>query len=138
MRVLIELKQFPNDETLRTLTITKGNYISSQIKKYTKILKFDEDSLLFSYTGKEVLSDSIASLAYTNPKKDEILEIIKKLHKEKKSIRLITSELKKLGHQIGKSTVANYINEIKAKEPTKTKIEIEPEPTNSDKSEFTL
>ena len=138
MRVLIELKQFPNDETLRTLTITKGNYISSQIKKFTKILKFDEDSLLFSYTGKKVLSDSIASLAYTNPKKDEILEIIKKLHKEKKSIRIITSELKKLGHQIGKSTVANYINEIKAKEPIKTKIEIEPEPTNSDKSEFTL
>ncbi|UKB86363.1 AAA family ATPase [Chryseobacterium sp. MEBOG06] len=52
MRVVLELKPFPNDENLRTLTITKGNYISSKLKKYSKILSFDEDTLLFSDTGK--------------------------------------------------------------------------------------
>lgn len=114
MRVLVELKQFPNSDNLRTLTITKGNYISSQIKKFSKVLNFDEEHLLFSDTGRELLSDSIATLAYTNPKKDSILPIIQKMHDEKKSIRQIEAELKKQGFEIGKSSVANYLKEIKS------------------------
>lgn len=113
MRVVLELKHYPNDENLRTLTVTKGNYISSQVKKFSKVLSFDEESLLFQDTGKNLHSDSLASLAYTNPKKDDMLPIIEKLHNEKKSIRQIEAELKKTGYKIGKSTVGNYINEIK-------------------------
>src|SRR5690606_30781953 len=89
MRVVLELKQYPNDENLRTLTITKGNYISSKVKKFSKVLSFDEEHLLFSDTGKELPSDSLSSLAYTNPKKDNMLPIIERLHKDKKSLRQI-------------------------------------------------
>jgi RecA-family ATPase len=114
MRVVLELKPFPNDENLRTLTITKGNYISSKLKKYSKILSFDEDTLLFSDTGKEVLSDSITSLAYTNPKKDSMLPIIQKLHAEGKSVRQIETELKNQGYKVSKSSVSNYLKEQKS------------------------
>ncbi len=140
MRVLIELKHFPHEDSLRTLTITKGNYISSQIKKFTKIMKFDEDNLFFTYTGKEILSDSVASLAHIKPKKNEILTIIKKLHKEKKSVRSIETELKNLGHNIGKSTVANYLKEIKeANKINNNSKEIDSEKDfNSDSHEQTL
>ncbi|SMC33685.1 AAA family ATPase [Moheibacter sediminis] len=113
MRVVLELKQYPNDENLRTLTVTKGNYISSKVKKFSKVLSFDEETLLFQDTGKNLHSDSLASLAYTNPKKDDMLPIIENLHKEKKSIRQIEAELKKSGYKIGKSTVGNYIKELK-------------------------
>ena len=116
MRVLIELKQYPNEDSKRTLTITKGNYISSQIKKQSKVLRFDEDKLLFFNEG-QILTSSIATLGKTYSKKEEVLPIIKKLHSEKKSVREIESTLKSKGHSIGKSTVSNYINEIKSKTP---------------------
>lgn len=112
MRVLIELKQYPNDDTKRTLTITKGNYLSSHIKKYSKVLKFDEEELLF-YDEGQILTTSIATLSKTYIKKDEALAIIKKLKEDKKSIRQIEAELKANGFNIGKSTVSNYMKEIK-------------------------
>ena len=111
MRVLLELKHYPNDKSKRTLTITKGNYISSQIKKYSKVLKFDEDNLLFMEDG-EVLTDTISLLTKRNPRKQEILPIVEKLHKDGKSIRSIEAQLKKNGFIIGKTTVSNYITEI--------------------------
>ena len=124
MRVVIELKQYPNDETLRTLTITKGNYISSQIKKYSNVLKFDEEHLLFSFE-RQILSDSISSLAKTNPKKVNMIPIIKSLHKEGKSGYKILEELKNKGFKVEKSTVYDYIKEIKNAEKTTNIIEKE-------------
>lgn len=112
MRVLIELKHYPNEESKRTLTITKGNYISSQIKKYSRILRFDEDKLLFFDEG-QILTSSIATLSKTYPKKEEVMTIIKRLHSEKKPVREIETVLKSKGFNIGKSTVSNYIQEIK-------------------------
>lgn len=114
MRVLVELKHYPNDDSKRTLTITKGNYISSKIKKFAKVLTFDEEALLFTECG-QVLVNSIASISKTNPKKNEILILIEKMHKQKKSIRAIETELKTKGFDIGKSTVSNYIKELKGK-----------------------
>lgn len=114
MRVLVELKHYPNDENLRTLSITKGNYISSQIKKYSKVVKFNEDHLLFEDIGRSILTESIASIARTNVNKDEMLPIIKELHQSKKSLRQIETELKKRGFKVGKSSVANYISELKS------------------------
>lgn len=114
MRVLLELKHFPNDDTKRTLTITKGNYISHEIKKFSKIIRFDENDMLFYEEG-QILSSTIPNLAKTNPKKNDALPIIEKLHSEGLSIRKITTELKLKGFNLGKSTVDNYIKELKLK-----------------------
>lgn len=112
MRVLIELKHYPKEEFKRTLTITKGNYISSQIKKYSRILRFDEENLLFFDEG-QILTSDIANLSKTYPRKEEVMTIIKSLHSEKKPVREIETILKSKGYSIGKSTVSNYIQEIK-------------------------
>ncbi|MCT4235561.1 AAA family ATPase [Elizabethkingia anophelis] len=110
MRVLLELKHHPNDDSKRTLTITKGNYLSSDIKKYSKILRFDEEKLLF-FQEEQVLTSSLSNKTYN--KKEEVIPLIKELYQSKKSIREIESELKSKGYNIGKSTVSNYIKEIK-------------------------
>lgn len=112
MRVLLELKQYPNDDSKRTITITKGNYISSDVKKYSKILKFDEEDLLFYEIG-QILSSSISTLSKTKYDKKEIFETIKTLSDKKLSIRKIETELKQKGYNLGKSTISNYLNEIK-------------------------
>lgn len=115
MRVLLELKQHPHNDMQRTLTIAKGNYISTEIKKYIKVLDFDEKHLLFSDTGKPILASNLTSIKKSNPKKDEMLPEIEKLHKKGFSVRKIESELKAKGYKIGKSAINNYIQELKSK-----------------------
>lgn len=114
MRVLLELKPYPNNKNKRTLTITKGNYVSSEIKKDTQILYFDEDNLLFEDRGK-IRIDLISSLVKTNSKKDDALPIIKKLHEEGKSVRKIETQLKRDGITLSRGTVQNYLTELKSK-----------------------
>lgn len=112
MRVLLELRKHPNNEDLRTLTITKGNYISSQIKKYTKVLKFDESTLLFSFVS-EILTQDLSTLNRTVKNSDIVKKLILDYHKEGKSTREIEGLLKTQGHNVGKSTVNNYIRQSK-------------------------
>ncbi len=114
MRVLLELKHYPNDDSKRTLTITKGNYISSKIKKYSKVLTFNEEELLFYDTGEMVASDAILNLTKFNPKKQEIKPLIEEMNKKKYSLRKMEAELKDQGYSIGKSSISNYIKEMKA------------------------
>jgi RecA-family ATPase len=114
MRALFELKRVPNDETKRCLVITKGNYLSSSIKKQAKVLTFDEEDLLFHYNGQNILSSQINnSFKTVNPEKQNIIPIIEKLKTEKKSLRQIEKILKSKGYNISKSTVSNYLNEMK-------------------------
>lgn len=114
MRVLLELKHYPNDDSKRTLTITKGNYISSKIKKYSKVLSFDEENLLFHDTGELVSADSMSKLSKINPDKNEAIPLIKEMHKNKSSVRKIEAELKQKGYTISKSSIATYIKEFKS------------------------
>lgn len=113
MRVMLELKHYPNDEYKRTVTITKGNYISTEIKKDCKVLDFNEDNLLFSFSGKTIPVSAISTFSKVNSKKDKIMPLVAKYHKEGKSVRKIEELLKNQGFRIGKSTVANYIKETK-------------------------
>lgn len=114
MRALFELKRVPNDESKRCLAITKGNYLSSSIKKQAKILTFDEENLLFHYNGQNILTSQINnSFKAINPEKKNIIPIIEKLKTEKKSLRQIEKILKSKGYNISKSTVSNYLKEMK-------------------------
>ena len=87
----------------------------------------NEDHLLFEDLGKDILTSSIATLSHKNPKKDEMLPLIKEMYQSKTPVRQIEAELKKKGYKIGKSSVSNYINEIKNAEKTTNIIEKETE-----------
>ena len=117
MRVLLELRRHPNNENLRTLTITKGNYISSQVKKFTKILSFDESTLLFSSVS-DILTEDLSKLSRNIKNSDLVKDLVLNYHKEGKSTREIESLLKEKGHSIGKSTVNNYIRQNTPKTPS--------------------
>jgi len=112
MRVLIELKEKNKEPNKRTFTITKGNYISANIKRYSKALDFNEETLIFKDTGKVIDIFNNSQSIKVDKKKNEILKIIKPLLKEKKSVREITSHLNEKGYKIGKSTVGNYLKDI--------------------------
>lgn len=98
----------------RTLTITKGNYISSQIKKQSKVLRFDEDKLLFFNEGHSKILPQLPLWVKPIPKRKKFYQLLRNFIQRKKSLREIESILKSKGHSIGKSTVSNYINEIKS------------------------
>lgn len=76
MRALLELRKHPNDENLRFLAITKGNYLSSAVKKKAKILKFDEKNLVFSVHEENIALSELNSVAKSHPRKKEILNEI--------------------------------------------------------------
>lgn len=108
MRILLELRKHPNNEDLRTLTITKGNYISSSIKKYSRILKFDESTLLFSKVS-DILTDSLTNMSKRVKNSDLVEKLVIDFHKEKMTIRAIETELNSRGHKISRGTVNNII-----------------------------
>ena len=100
---------------------------SVSIKKpISKILQ-NEDHLLFEDLGKDILTSSIATLSHKNPKKDEMLPLIKEMYQSKTPVRQIEAELKKKGYKIGKSSVSNYIKEFKNAEKITNIIEKETE-----------
>lgn len=112
MRALLELRKHPNDENLRFLAITKGNYLSSAVKKKAKILKFDEKNLVFSVHEENISLSELNSVAKSHPRKKEILNEILQMP-ENLSIRGITSELQAKGFNISKTSVENYLKEVR-------------------------
>ncbi len=114
MRVLIELKEKYKKPNQRTFTITKGNYISANIKRYAKVLDFDEETLIFKDTGRVIdIHNNSKSNEEIDKKKNSIINLIKPLLKEKITGRKITAHLNEKGIKISNSTVNNYINELK-------------------------
>ena len=112
MRALLELRKHPNDENLRFLAITKRNYLSSAVKKKAKILKFDEKNLVFSVHEENIALSELNSVAKSHPRKKEILNEILQMP-ENLSIRGITSELQAKGFNISKTSVENYLKEVR-------------------------
>jgi archaellum biogenesis ATPase FlaH len=61
MRLVLELRNHPKDKESKCLTILKGNYISNEMKKKSKLLKFSEDNLRFEDVNNAIsLSETIA------------------------------------------------------------------------------
>jgi archaellum biogenesis ATPase FlaH len=109
-RVVLELRKDKVDESLRLLTVLKGNYIKGEHKKKSFVLRFD-DNMLFSNTGRTVSLDELADDKPTVERKDRIRELLK----EKKSVSEIT-ELLKDELKVGRSTVGKLCKEIKEEE----------------------
>ncbi len=112
MRVLVELRKHPTNENQRILAITKGNYLSSEIKRKSKVINFIEENLLFEDIGVDLETATLNALAKNHPQKEQILQQIQVMPKGI-SIRKIESDLKAKGFNVSKSTVANYLSELK-------------------------
>ena len=112
MRCVLSLRQDFKDLSLRHLCILKGNYISSEKKAESYVLKFDEDNLFFKNTNNRVplhsLNDKSTSKFKTKP---DLKSEAKQLKKEGKSVRDIAKILKKKygANAPGKSTIGEWV-----------------------------
>jgi RecA-family ATPase len=116
MRLVIELRQDYNIPGLRHLCLVKGNYIKSEDKKDSYILSFDND-MIFTNTGRRAPFTTLAKSDLRKVSKlkkkgtPELVDRVKKLKAEGKSIRDIEKQLKEEGHKVGKTSVGNWLKE---------------------------
>jgi hypothetical protein len=110
-RVVISLERDKGNPNDRILRITKGNYVSEDLKN--KILKiFPNDDFVFKSAGEFLVS---IKLPNTSPRKidDEIGGKIFMLHEQGCSIREIETILKSMGHNISKSSIYEFLKSTK-------------------------
>lgn len=116
MRLVIELRQDYNNPALRHLCLVKGNYIKSEDKKDSYILSFDSN-MTFTNTGRRAPFNTLAKpdlLKSAKLKKKgtpELVERVKQLKADGKSIRQIEKQLKEEGHKVGKTSISNWLKE---------------------------
>ena len=94
MRSVLYLTKDANDDSLRNLSVVKGNYLSSKEKSECYVLEFNEQ-LSFKNTGKRVPLNKLGEESY--------LELAKELKSSGKSYREIESILSEKGFEVSKS-----------------------------------
>ena len=104
MRSVLELRKDPNDGTIRTLKVTKGNYVSEEIKK--KLLKIKQTEN-FTYECMDYIQE---------PVKKERIEVknkIEELHNSGMSIRNIEKKLNDEGISLKKTAINEIIKKAR-------------------------
>ena len=96
MRSVMMLTKDKDDDSLRHLCVVKNNYLSPEEKKFSYVIKFNEN-LSFEPTGKRVNFDDL-----DNP---EYLGKAKELLADGKSYREISEALNQMGFMVSKSTL---------------------------------
>lgn len=96
MRSVMMLTKDKDDSSLRHLCVVKNNYLPEEDKKFSYVIRFNEN-LSFEATDKRVDFDDLDQPEY--------LELAKSLRNEGKSLRDTEEELNKKGYQVSKSTL---------------------------------
>jgi RecA-family ATPase len=112
MRLVIELRKDFVDPTVRHLCIVKGNYLKSEFKEKSYVLRFDEQ-MLFSNLAYRVDFDKLSKPSCKKEDKTEVLEKINRYKIEGNSVREMSEKLQKEGFKgVGKSAVANMLKSL--------------------------
>lgn len=107
MRMVAELRQDPNDSSLRHFCIVKGNYLPREFKSESFELRFDEN-MLFHNNGNRKPFDQLQKKVERSPEhREHLVEQVKELASSGKSQREIAKQL-----NIGLGTVNNYLNGV--------------------------
>jgi len=96
MRSVMMLTKDKDDDSLRHLCVVKNNYLSAKEKKYSYIIRFNEN-LSFEPTGERKDFDDL-----DNPK---YMQIAKDLRSQGKSLNEIVESLNNLGFSVSRSTL---------------------------------
>lgn len=113
MRLVLELRKDPDNPEIRYLSIVKGNYVPESFKKDAMVLKFD-DNMRFTNTNQKVSNSKLVQSKYNRESKYEIAKkrALELKRNENLSVRAIRDKLKSEGYNIGKSTVANWLQDF--------------------------
>lgn len=103
MRLVVELRQDPDDPSMRHLCIVKGNYLPREYKSESFQLRFD-DNMLFHNTGNRKPYDQLQKRSCSPVQREQVVEQVKELAKAGATQRDIAKQL-----NIGLGTVNNYL-----------------------------
>lgn len=92
MRLVIELRADRTNPQLRHLCIVKGNYLPSNYKKESYVLRFDEQNFTFTNTGDRVPFELLVKHADTDNSKEKY-EQVKKLKEQGLNYEQIAKEV---------------------------------------------
>jgi len=106
-RVVISMEKDRNDSKDRILRITKGNYVSDELKG--KVLKLIPDDRFIFKSSAELLIDRSGSLKRSRKIDQKMSDIILLLHEGGCSSREIEAELENMGYNISKSTISEFL-----------------------------
>lgn len=104
MRSVLELRKDPNDGTIRTLKVTKGNYVSEEVKKRLLKIKQKEN---FTYECIDYLDEPEKKV------KIEVTNKIEELYKSGMSIRAIEKRLNEDGFNLKKTAINEITKKLK-------------------------
>jgi len=107
MRAVIELRPSFKADDIKELWILKANFLANSFKKNSYKLNLTKD-LVFENTG--LRGSKLDNDKKNNP---EIIEKVTELHKSGKSLRAIETELKNTEFEIGKSSIAIIVKNLK-------------------------
>lgn len=106
-RVVISMEKDGNNSNERFLRITKGNYVSDELK--SKVLRICPDkNFVFKSVGELLVSKGDITKA---PRKidEKMGQIILMLHGQEKSLRQIETSLNGMGHKISRTTIGEFL-----------------------------
>jgi RecA-family ATPase len=109
MRSVLELRKDQNDGTIRTLKVTKGNYVSEEFKK--RVLKMQQRE---NFTYECIDFKAQPEKKHT----DELIQNITELNKSGMTIRKMESKLNEDGVKIGRTKISEILNKIKQQKET--------------------
>jgi biotin operon repressor len=104
MRSVLELRKDPNDGTIRTLKVTKGNYVSEEIKK--KLLKIKQTEN-FTYECMDYVKEPVKK------ERTEVKNKIEELHNSGMSIRNIEKKLNDEGISLKKTAINEIVKKVR-------------------------
>lgn len=101
MRSVLMLTKDANNEDLRNLSIVKGNYVNSNNKSESYVLRFNSQ-LSFTNTGDRISLNKLGEESY--------MGLAKELKKSGKSLREIEMILNQKGYLVSKTTLSRKLN----------------------------
>ncbi|MBD2714368.1 AAA family ATPase [Microvirga sp. STR05] len=105
MRVVFELRADPYDREVRHLCILKGNYIASELKQKSYVLRFDEN-LVFHNTGKRAQFGDLVKSTVENPNERELWSAAKELLQAGNSYDKVATLLEPIAKNLGMNTIS--------------------------------
>lgn len=100
MRVAFELRADPYNPDLRHLCVLKGNYLPSEAKEKSYVLRFDEN-LTFHNTGERAAFGDIVKAPEENGEVRDMWDKAKELLTEGKSFEVVAGLLRPMAEELG-------------------------------------
>ena len=130
MRLVIELRKDFSNKQIRHLCIVKGNYLPSEFKDKSYVLRFDEN-MRFTNLNQRVAFESLGKPSADGNNEAKVKAIAYK--RQGLSLNQITERLHSEGLSLSRSTVHNWVKDISSN-PTTYGYESD-EPESEDNSE---